>query len=128
MGAGGRCEESHEANLVLKEPASSQPKAVLQGVASVQRSDQLLDFTVIADEEEDQFGRGDDEHECQALIETKPAFIDGFRQTTDAQTGVDVGLAPSGLHGVHDLADDLALLLGSEAKLAKQVISDPYVQ
>ena len=72
-------------------------------------SNQFLNLIVVADEEEDQFCRCRDEHECQPVIQADTAFENRLGEATDSATGMHMRPTPAFKNPVDGIADFLPL-------------------
>jgi hypothetical protein len=62
-------------------------------------------LVVIAEEDEAQLGWRRNEDESKALVQSAAGFKKGFREATNADTGMWMWIPPSGDHGVDGLSD-----------------------
>lgn len=83
---------------------------------------------MLANEKEYQLRRRGDKDKGQPLLKTYTAFKDIFCQTADADAGVQVRVPPCSQHGVHRLADHLAVGFGALTELVQKISGDSCPQ
>ncbi len=88
----------------------------------------VLNLVVVADEEENQFCRCCDEHECQPVIQADPALENGLCEPTNPDAGMQMRPSPTLKNPIDRIADFLTLRLRLGAKDFKQLVSDPCLQ
>ena len=83
---------------------------------------------MIAEKKEHQLRRGDDKDKSQAILQADPTFKDRFAQAADADTRMDMRMAPGCHYAVDGIADFQALAFGFGADVLQQLLSDSCPQ